>query len=79
MQQMKMDFYKSGKNEMGYFQTRWPAKPQVKLDWWNPKMGKPLDAAARSFGVNGWIVAKYEEGNVYIYLIDTGNATPGPF
>ena len=79
MKRMKMDFYQGGKNEMGYLPTGWQSKPEVKLDWWNPKTNTPLDAASRYFGVNGWIVAKYEEGNVYIYITDTGNATPGPF
>lgn len=79
MQRMKMDFYKSGTSETGYLPTGWEAKPQLKLHWWNPRINTPLDAAARSFAVNGRILAKYEEGNVYIKIINGGNGTPGPY
>ena len=75
-----MDFYRSDKNYMRYLPTNWKATPQIKLDWWNPKITTPFDDdAARSFGLNGSIIAQYEGGNIYIMVTDQGNALSGPY
>jgi hypothetical protein len=80
IERMNMDFYRSDKNYMRYLPTNWKATPQIKLDWWNPKITTPFDdAAAGSFGLNGSIIAKYEGCNIYIMVTDHGNALPGPY
>jgi hypothetical protein len=50
----------------------WSAAPQVHLDWWDPEPSTPADSAAKAFGTNGWIIAKYERGAAYMIVTDTG-------
>lgn len=59
----------------------WDCEAEEAVTWWNPTSETPDDAMARQYGVNGWIVAKYENGAIYINLTDTGNeqGEPGPW
>ncbi len=70
--QIGMDLHNKGGAAMLYLPTSWKTMPQVALDWWNPGADTPEDAAAKSFGVNGWIVAKYENNYAYFIVSDTG-------
>lgn len=51
---------------------KWHADPRLRLDWWNPGDDIPDDTAMGQFGVNGWLVAKMSDGNVYVVMHDTG-------
>src|SRR5689334_7928079 len=56
---MGMDFHNKGGAAMLYLPTSWETMQSIALDWWNPEPDTPENAAAKSFGVNGWIVTKY--------------------
>lgn len=65
----------------GHLPACWDGPTDRELPWWDPAPQTPSDAAARFYGVNGWIVAKYERGSTYLILTDSGHAegTPGPW
>lgn len=70
---MGMEFYQDGENRYWYLLPgAWQLEPNLSLDWWNPSMDLPENTATRSFGARGWIIAKYESGNVFIKLRDPG-------
>jgi hypothetical protein len=79
MQRMNMDFHNTGGDANLYLPAAWDVL--VELEWWDPDPDTPVDAAARAYGTNGWIVAKYEHGDVYLTITDTGHSegTPGPW
>ncbi len=79
MERMNMDFRGAGGDANLYLPAAWDA--MIELDWWDPDADTPEYSAARSFGANGWIVAKYESGHVYMTVSDTGHSggTPGPW
>ena len=81
IQQMHMNFHNTGGDANLYLPTAWVSEPNVEIDWWNPSSDTPVDAAAKAFGTNGWILAKYERGYVYLIVTDSGylEGTPGPF
>lgn len=45
-------------------------------DWWRPSPQTPPDAAGGWLGLYGSIAAKWEQGCVYLRLVDTGQRTP---
>jgi hypothetical protein len=63
-----------------YLPASWACESEDTVSWWDPTFETPADAAARAYGVNGWIIAKYENGAVFIIVTDTGNeqGSPGP-
>lgn len=76
-----MDLAGSGKAGSVYLPGVWKLEPELKLPWWDAGPDTPDNAAAQSFGENGWAVAKYERGHVYVLITDTGHAqgSPGPY
>ena len=64
-----------------YLPASWDCEAEAAASWWNPTAETPDNAAARQYGVNGWVVAKYENGAIYINLTDTGSegGEPGPW
>lgn len=56
-----------------YLPVSWAVELGVQLDWWDPGADTPPDAVARSFGANGWLVAKHERGWAYAIATDTGH------
>jgi hypothetical protein len=64
-----------------YLPATWQAPTGVHLTWWDPSGDTPADSAAGQFGVNGHVVAKYEDGCVYAIATDIGHeqGTPGPW
>jgi hypothetical protein len=81
MEQMSMNFHNMGRDASLHLPTAWETPSGLELDWWDPGSDTPADSAAKSFGTNGWIVAKYERGNVYLIATDTGHTegAPGPW
>ena len=65
----------------GYLPAAWEAPRGVDLPWWDPGADTPPDSAARAYGTNGWVVAKYEDGQIFLILTDSGaeTGTPGPW
>lgn len=46
---------------------KWKLPEVLKLDWWTPTAETPPNTTARAFGEGaGWILAKYEDGYVYL-------------
>lgn len=72
MGRMNMAFHNSGGAALMFLPAAWGTEADVQLDWWDAREETPVEAAAAAFGVNGWIVAKYEEGAVYIIVTDSG-------
>lgn len=70
--QMMMDFHNTGGAALLYLPTSWKIVPELTLEWWDPDQNTPAEAAAKSFGSNGWIVAKYERDYIYVIVTDTG-------
>ena len=64
-----------------FLPASWTCESEEPVSWWDPISESPADAGARSYGVNGWIIAKYENGAVFIIVTDTGReqGSPGPF
>lgn len=81
MTRMQMSFHNTGGDANLYLPAAWGTVPELKLDWWDPSPDMPVSSAARDFGINGWIVAKYERDCVYLIVSDTGHVdgTPGPW
>ena len=48
----------------------WGLPRHLTLDWWDPSQNNTESAVAKSIENNGWVVAKYEEQQ--LYLISTG-------
>jgi hypothetical protein len=69
---------KTGDDDVGrrYLPAAWHTPQNLELDWWNPSADTPPDAAAKAFGFNGWLVAKYEQGWAYLIATDTGQGVP---
>ncbi len=73
MQQMNMHLRRAGGEANLYLPAAWAADSSISIPWWNPSQDNPEDySAAKSFGSNGWIVAKYENESVYIIVTETG-------
>jgi hypothetical protein len=71
MQRMKMNFYEGGENRLLYLLPgQWKPESDVDLDWWNLSLDIPENTATRDLSVNGWIIAKYENGYTFIKLHD---------
>jgi len=64
-----------------YLPASWACDIDDAPSWWHPTAETPADAVAKQYGVNGWVVAKYENGAVFIIVTDTGSesGTPGPW
>jgi hypothetical protein len=69
---MEMSFLLDGGDALVYLPTVWDAEPELNLEWWTPSSETPEDAAAKAYGINGWIVGKYELGDVYLIVTDSG-------
>ena len=78
---MKMYFFGKTKESLSYSSITWKRLPDVEINWWNLNEQAPDDAVSRFYGVNGWVVMKYEHNNVFIIITDTGNekGTAGPW
>jgi hypothetical protein len=75
MKRMNMYLRTAGGEANFHLPAAWTAdSPPNTIPWWNPSQTNPDDAAAKSFGTNGWIVAKYENECVYMIVTDTGFA-----
>lgn len=73
MEQMEMNFIEDGDNAYRYFWPGlWKGNPRVNLEWWNPKLETSKNAAAKDFGSDGWMLATYEQGYVFITAFDPG-------
>jgi hypothetical protein len=71
MQRMGMNFYQGGENRLLYLLPgQWKPESDVNLDWWNLSLDIPENTATRDLGINGWIIAKYENGYTFIKLHD---------
>jgi hypothetical protein len=46
-------------------------------DWWQPLDGTPPHAAAGRVGLHGSVAMKWEDGRVYVFLVDTGHRGAG--
>jgi hypothetical protein len=75
MRRMAMDFVSDGGAANRHLPTAWrsPSDPS----WWDPGDETPPDAAAKTLAYNGWAVAKYERGRVYLILTETGMPSCG--
>lgn len=52
----------------------WAPAPEIdRPDWWHPSATTPPEAGAATVGVYGSIVAKWEDGHVYVLVEDTGH------
>lgn len=89
MKAPKNDFYKIVKETQMkqydksiavYFEDGWKMSGE-KVSWWNPTKATPLESFAKNFGKNGWIIAKYEDGKIFVIATDSGEkeGTPGPW
>jgi hypothetical protein len=72
MEQMEMTFIAKDTETIYryYWPGQWKADPKLDLEWWNPKLETPKNAAAKDFGTEGWILATYEQGYVFITAFD---------
>lgn len=77
----KLGLHPAGAPDAMHLPASWGAPPGVELEWWDPSPETPSNARARSYGVNGWIVAKLERRFAFLILTDTDHpaGTPGPF
>jgi hypothetical protein len=50
-----------------------PKHQQVQPPWWKPALGTPRTACGRDHGLSGWIVAKLEDGHVYLIVTGMGS------
>lgn len=57
-----------------YLPAPWKQAPEhPHLSWWDPAPDTPSDAASATFGADGWLVGKYENGCAYFIISgDTG-------
>jgi hypothetical protein len=68
----KLEFF-SDTGPSGLLPSSWKQTDEFgRLDWWTPSTATPPDAAAAPLGPYGWILAKHEDGFVYILISDTG-------
>lgn len=47
----------------------WALPRELTLDWWDALQATPENSAARSLDNAGWLVAKYENKNVYLIVV----------
>ncbi|MBN1984441.1 MAG: hypothetical protein JW795_23145 [Chitinivibrionales bacterium] len=78
---MQLKLYGKDASIAGFLPSAWNGPSNESLPWWTPTGETPPGAAAKPFGINGWIIAKYENSHIYIYATDSGNkeGTPGPW
>ncbi|MFN0085505.1 MAG: hypothetical protein ACKVX9_08970 [Blastocatellia bacterium] len=76
--QMGLTFTGGGGDADLHLPAAWEPMPEVRLEWWDSTPATPSASAARSFGANGWIVAKYERDCVYLIVTDTGYSEGKP-
>lgn len=57
-----------------YLPAPWRQAPEhPHLPWWDPTQETPPESASTTFGADGWIVAKYENGYAFMTISgDTG-------
>lgn len=60
----------------GHLPAVWTAPPDASLPWWDATAETPEASAARSHGTSGWIVAKLEQGRIYVIVSDASDAQP---
>lgn len=60
----------------GHLPASWHPPSGVSLPWWDATLETPPTAAARPYGNNGWIVAKLEQGHIYLIATDTRVSQP---
>ncbi|MGA1870581.1 MAG: hypothetical protein ACMUJM_18760 [bacterium] len=79
----KMNLFKKGRTPETdvFFSRKWHGPEGSVLSWWNPDSSMPDNAAANTFGINGWIITKYEKESIYIFVTDAcvSEGTPGPW
>ena len=68
--QLGLDLYRDGGEVYGYLPAPWDAEPELSLAWWRPTTETPETAAAKSYGENGWMMTKHENGVVYMMVTD---------
>lgn len=58
----------------------WSPPPEIDTpDWWQPSPETPPDAASGRVGMYGSVIMKWENGRVYVLIVDTGHRSPaGP-
>ena len=54
----------------GLLPAPWQPSPGVQLPWWDASPETPETSAARRHGNQGWIVAKYEDGRIFLIATD---------
>lgn len=72
MERMNMDFHNTSGAALMFLPAAWGTEPEVRLEWWDAKADTPEQSAAAAYGENGWIVAKYEAGAIYMIVTDSG-------
>lgn len=68
---LDMDLRNSGGADLMFLPAAWEAEPDIVLSWWDPSEDTPTESAATNFGEHGWIVAKFEDGQVYMIVTDS--------
>ncbi len=71
VRRLHMDLRNSGKADLMFLPAAWEAEPGLDLTWWNPSLDSPPESAATGFGENGWIVTKFEGGNIFMIVTDS--------
>ena len=71
MERMNMDFHNTEGAALMFLPAAWDTEQEVQLDWWEPGKETPAESAAAAYGKNGWIVAKFENGVVYMIVTDS--------
>jgi hypothetical protein len=64
-----------------FLNSGWHVPEGVRPPWFVAPADVDEDAAARSFGVNGWLLSAYRDGALYVLATDEGHltGTPGPW
>jgi hypothetical protein len=58
----------------GHLPAVWTSDAQI--SWWDATPDTPDASAARPHGTSGWIVAKHEQGRIYVIVSDAKPASP---
>jgi hypothetical protein len=54
----------------GHLPASWTLPSGASLSWWDATSETPEASAARPHGTSGWIVAKHEQGRIYVIVSD---------
>lgn len=54
----------------GFLPAAWLPAEGMAIPWWTPSPATPSNAVAAAYGQQGWIVAKWEAGSLFVLATD---------